>query len=127
MLSCAEHVSMPWPCLPSCLVAAQIIPWGDKESLKVKQRQLNVDILITGHTHTFEVEQYQGHGDQPKLLLNPGSATGASSGSQGMAAAEVTPSFLLMDIQSSAVVTYVYKLDAAGQVKVEKNQYKLGQ
>ncbi|KAI8442481.1 hypothetical protein MSG28_005973 [Choristoneura fumiferana] len=53
----------------------QVVPWGDEESLALVQRQLDVDILISGHTHR-----------------NP------------------TPSFVLMDIQSSTVVTYVYKL-----------------
>lgn len=38
------------------------------------QRQLNVDILITGHTHTFEAYEYQN-----KFYINPGSATGAYS------------------------------------------------
>ena len=32
----------------------QIVPWGDKESLTMLQRQLDVDVLITGHTHQFE-------------------------------------------------------------------------
>lgn len=29
----------------------QVVPWGDIESLALIQRQLDVDILITGHTH----------------------------------------------------------------------------
>lgn len=29
----------------------QVVPWGDIESLALVQRQLDVDILITGHTH----------------------------------------------------------------------------
>merc|ERR1712116_110517 len=32
----------------------QIVPWGDPESLASLQRQLGVDILISGHTHKFE-------------------------------------------------------------------------
>ena len=31
----------------------QIVPWGDAHSLAMIQRQLDVDILITGHTHRF--------------------------------------------------------------------------
>ena len=34
-----------------CLLAPQVVPWGEKESLAMLQRQLDVDVLITGHTH----------------------------------------------------------------------------
>ena len=50
----------------------QLIPWGDTESLALLQRQLDVDILITGHTHKFEAYESDGH-----FFINPGSATGA--------------------------------------------------
>jgi vacuolar protein sorting-associated protein 29 len=46
----------------------QVTPWGDKESLSIWQRKLNVDILISGHTHEQSVYKYNG-----KLFLNPGS------------------------------------------------------
>ena len=52
----------------------QIVPWGDKESLGILQRQLDVDILVTGHTHQFEAFEENG-----KIFINPGSATGAYS------------------------------------------------
>lgn len=50
----------------------QIVPWGDAEALASLQRQLGVDILITGHTHKFEAYEHDG-----KFFINPGSATGA--------------------------------------------------
>jgi len=50
----------------------QIVPWGDAHSLAVKRRELDVDILITGHTHRNEVNEYEG-----KWFINPGSITGA--------------------------------------------------
>jgi vacuolar protein sorting-associated protein 29 len=50
----------------------QIVPWGDAHSLAVVRRQLDVDILITGHTHRNEVNEYEG-----KWFINPGSITGA--------------------------------------------------
>ncbi len=50
----------------------QIVPWGDNESLSLIQRQLDVDILITGQTHKFEAYEQEGH-----FFINPGSATGA--------------------------------------------------
>lgn len=33
----------------------QVVPWGDKEALAILQRQMGVDILVTGHTHEFKV------------------------------------------------------------------------
>lgn len=33
----------------------QVVPWGDPESLANLQRTLDVDILVTGHTHKNEV------------------------------------------------------------------------
>lgn len=49
-----------------------IIPWGDPEALALLQRQLDVDILISGHTHKFEAYEHEN-----KFYINPGSATGA--------------------------------------------------
>lgn len=60
-----------------------------------------------------------------RFFVNPGSATGAYHGGQetGDGATLTTyatvPSFALMDVQGSAVTTYVYRL-LAGEVKVEK-------
>lgn len=52
----------------------QIIPWSDPDSLSLIQRQLDVDILITGHSHKFEAYEQDGC-----FFINPGSATGAYS------------------------------------------------
>ena len=52
----------------------QVVPWGDTESLALLQRQLDVDILINGHTHKFEAFEHEN-----KFYINPGSATGAYS------------------------------------------------
>ncbi|XP_010126164.1 PREDICTED: vacuolar protein sorting-associated protein 29-like, partial [Chlamydotis macqueenii] len=52
----------------------QVIPWGDVDSLALLQRQLDVDVLISGHTHRFEAFEHER-----KLYINPGSATGAPS------------------------------------------------
>lgn len=94
----------------------QIVPWGNPEALSLIQRQLDVDILISGHTHKFEAYEHEN-----KFYINPGSATGAFSALD----TNVIPSFVLMDIQSSTVVTYVYQLDLATQeVKVERIEYK---
>lgn len=44
----------------------------DPEALALIQRQLDVDILISGHTHKFDAYELDN-----KFYLNPGSATGA--------------------------------------------------
>lgn len=33
----------------------KVVPWGDKESLAVIQRRLDVDILISGQTHEVKI------------------------------------------------------------------------
>jgi vacuolar protein sorting-associated protein 29 len=55
----------------------QVVPWGDRESLAMLQRQLDVDILISGHTHKFDTFEMDN-----KFFINPGSATGAYSALQ---------------------------------------------
>ncbi|GLJ50590.1 hypothetical protein SUGI_1077660 [Cryptomeria japonica] len=54
--------------------ALKVVPWGDLDSLAMLQRQLDVDILITGHTHQFKAYKHEGG-----VVINPGSATGAYS------------------------------------------------
>uniref|UniRef100_A0A669PE27 Vacuolar protein sorting-associated protein 29 n=1 Tax=Phasianus colchicus TaxID=9054 RepID=A0A669PE27_PHACC len=92
----------------------QVIPWGDVASLALLRRQLDVDILISGHTHRFEAFEHEN-----KFYINPGSATGAYTALE----TNVIPSFVLMDIQSSTVVTYVYQL-IEDDVKVERIEFK---
>lgn len=92
----------------------QVVPWADPDNLALVQRQLDVDILISGHTHKFEAYEHEN-----KFYINPGSATGAYNALE----TSITPSFVLMDIQSCVVVTYVYQL-IGDEVKVERIEYK---
>ncbi len=39
----------------------QIIPWGDHLGMAMMRRKLDVDILITGHTHKNEVIEQDGY------------------------------------------------------------------
>uniref|UniRef100_A0A7S2T3Y5 Vacuolar protein sorting-associated protein 29 n=2 Tax=Chloropicon primus TaxID=1764295 RepID=A0A7S2T3Y5_9CHLO len=87
-----------------------VIPWGDISSLGMVQRQMDVDVLISGHTHEFRTYAYED-----KLLVNPGSATGAYSSKE----ASTTPSFCLFDVDSTKATIYTYKLKD-GEVKKEK-------
>eukprot|EP00638_Chattonella_subsalsa_P016634 CAMPEP_0117832124 /NCGR_PEP_ID=MMETSP0949-20121206/9522_1 /TAXON_ID=44440 /ORGANISM="Chattonella subsalsa, Strain CCMP2191" /LENGTH=194 /DNA_ID=CAMNT_0005673501 /DNA_START=14 /DNA_END=598 /DNA_ORIENTATION=- len=91
----------------------QVVPWGDPQSLAMLQRQLDVDILITGHTHQNSVEESEG-----KFYINPGSITGAYS----CLSSEITPSFILLAIQGAKVVVYVYTLEN-DEVKVDKKEF----
>jgi vacuolar protein sorting-associated protein 29 len=95
----------------------QVVPWGDPESLANLQRQLDVDILITGHTHKQSVYEFEG-----KYIVNPGSVTGAYSGNSS----NITPSFVLMAIKNSKVVTFVYELKN-GKVAVSSSQFSKGE
>ncbi|KAI8060148.1 vacuolar protein sorting-associated protein 29-like protein [Gongronella butleri] len=92
----------------------QVIPWGDTEALNITARQMDVDVLLSGQTHQFDAFEMNG-----RYFVNPGSATGAYSANPET---ENIPSFVLMDIQGSNIVTYVYRL-IDDEVRVEKLQY----
>lgn len=93
----------------------QCVPTGDLDVLSALARQMDVDVLVSGHTHTFQAIEYGG-----RFFVNPGSATGAWTGLHN---SDPTPSFALMDIQGPVVVTYVYQL-VEGEVRVEKIEYR---
>ncbi|KAF7084483.1 hypothetical protein CFC21_092566 [Triticum aestivum] len=98
----------------SCIECIKVVPWGDLDSLAMLQRQLDVDILVTGHTHQFKAYKHEGG-----VVINPGSGTGAHSS----ITYDVNPSFVLMDIDGLRVVVYVYEL-IDGEVKVDKIDFK---
>lgn len=52
-----------------------VVPWGDAEALAAVARRLDVDVLVTGHTHEQSVMEVGG-----KILVNPGSLTGELRG-----------------------------------------------
>lgn len=95
----------------------QILPFGDTESTAAQQRLLDVDILITGHTHRNEVYKYED-----RYIINPGSATGAYSTLPQNGNNNIIPSFVLMAIKGNKVVTYVYEL-RDGEVNVSKSEF----
>ncbi|KAJ1563393.1 hypothetical protein HK405_002196, partial [Cladochytrium tenue] len=51
-----------------------VVPWGNPDSLAAVARQLDVDVLVHGHTHAFDAYEAEG-----RFYVNPGSATGAFS------------------------------------------------
>nr|ACO11293.1 Vacuolar protein sorting-associated protein 29 [Caligus rogercresseyi] len=93
----------------------QVVPWGEAEALAALNRHLDCDIFISGHTHRFEAYEHEG-----KFYVNPGSVTGAYSVVNG---ASQIPSFILMDIQSSTIINYVYQL-VDDEIKVDKVEFK---
>lgn len=93
----------------------QVIPWGDKEALAALRRQMDVDVLISGHTHKFSLQNFDGGS-----ILNPGSTTGAYSALRS----EVTPSFILLCIDGNTLHIYVYKTKPTGELDVQKSTFK---
>ena len=94
----------------------QVVPWGDHEALGVVRRRMDVDILVSGHTHkmdSFCVDK--------KFFINPGSATGAYSGFLP----DVVPSFVLLDLEADKMVMFSYRF-LQRSVKVEKTEWIKG-
>ncbi|KAL0476805.1 vacuolar protein sorting protein VPS29 [Acrasis kona] len=91
----------------------QVVPLGDKESLAMWQRKLDVDVLVSGYTHEHKAYEYEN-----KFFVNPGSATGAYT----PLAQKVTPTFVLMDIQNTTIDNYVYQFED-NEVRVKKKVF----
>ncbi|EGR32142.1 vacuolar sorting protein, putative [Ichthyophthirius multifiliis] len=88
----------------------QVVPWGDEEALYNQLRQLDTDILISGHTHDQKASKID-----KKYLLNPGSITGAYS----PITKNILPSFLLLEIKEKSVDVYLYQLQDS-ELKIKK-------
>ena len=95
----------------------QILPWGDHDSIAAVQRRLNVDILVSGHTHKNEIFQSCG-----KFFVNPGSVTGACNDAMSPGV-ESVPSFMLMAVQGPSAVVYVYEL-IDGKASVAMSEFR---
>eukprot|EP01017_Pseudomicrothorax_dubius_P001294 TRINITY_DN0_c4233_g1_i3.p1 TRINITY_DN0_c4233_g1~~TRINITY_DN0_c4233_g1_i3.p1 ORF type:complete len:187 (+),score=52.42 TRINITY_DN0_c4233_g1_i3:40-600(+) len=78
----------------------QVTPWGDEEALYNYQRELDCDLLVSGHTHDSKITKFDG-----KYFLNPGSATGAYSASKP----ENNPSFCILEFRSDEITVYMYE------------------
>jgi len=120
----------------------QVVPWGDIESLSLFQRQLDVDILISGHTHKVSHHPALSRFNRfnsLKLKCTRKSFISTQALQQEhimlltsechvfmkcsyLFDSNVIPSFALMDIQGDNLVAYVYQLQK--EVKVQKVEYK---
>ena len=96
----------------------QILPWGNPESLSSIQRELDCDILLSGNTHQINVKVVDN-----KLFINPGSISGAFSN----VVADPSPSFVLMVLQGTEAIVYLYVLnDRTQKFEVNKIEYTKG-
>jgi putative phosphoesterase len=94
--------------------ASSIIPPNDKDRLLAKARELNADILIFGGGHRAGVFEANG-----TFFVNPGSATGAFCATTPKA----LPSFILINVQGSTAVAFIYTLEEDGQITVTKEKF----
>jgi len=96
----------------------QVIPWGNADSLSSIQRELDCDILLSGQTHETNVKVLDN-----KLYINPGSISGAFSN----CVADPSPSFVLMVLQGTEAIIYLYVLnDRTQKFDVNKIEYTKG-
>jgi putative phosphoesterase len=91
-----------------------VFPVNDPSRLALKQRELGVDILIHGGTHKASAVLYED-----AFYLDPGSATGAFTASDP----NPVPSFILLNIQGTTAVAYIYTLGEDGAISVNKEKF----
>lgn len=97
----------------------QVLPWGNLDDLTSIQRELDCDILLSGHTHCFDLKNKDG-----KFYLNPGSISGAFSSLNP----SPSPSFILMVLLGEEATIYVYALNEGkkGKFEVSKLEFTKG-
>ena len=96
----------------------QILPWGNIESLGSVQRELDCDILLSGTTHEVALKAVDN-----KIYINPGSISGTFSN----CVADPSPSFILMVLQGTEAIIYLYILnDRTQKFDVNKIEYTKG-
>ena len=96
----------------------QVLPWGNTDSLASIQRELDCDILLSGQTHEINVKVVDN-----KLYINPGSISGAFSN----CVSDPSPSFVLMVLQGTEAIIYLYVLnDRTQKFYVNKIEFTKG-
>ncbi|CAD8110907.1 unnamed protein product [Paramecium sonneborni] len=91
----------------------QLVPHGDEESQYTFLKEMEGDVLITGHTGVAKVTAVE-----KKYIINPGSATGGFNGLQTS-----IPSFLILEFKKEKIQVFIYTLD--GDVKIDKQELPL--
>jgi vacuolar protein sorting-associated protein 29 len=81
----------------------QLIPWNDTNSLAALRRDMGVDVLVVGHSHSLKMTETIDGG----LIIDPGTATGAPVANS---LEPKRPSFVLLDVQGTKIVAYTYEI-----------------
>ena len=90
-----------------------ISPRGDHDTLvKIAEEDLDVDVLLHGHTHQQEAVEKDG-----KILLNPGSCTGVGGGSS----TRKSPRMMLLKFENGLNVELLKLVDKEIVVEKQKN------
>jgi putative phosphoesterase len=114
-ISNIDHAVLPIGGFKVGLVSSySIFPITDHSRLAIKQRELDVDILIHGGTHKADAYEYDGC-----FYLDPGSATGAFTAIDP----SPVPSFILLNVQGTTAVAYIYTLSEDGTINVRKEKF----
>jgi len=91
----------------------QIVPWGDLNSLSIKQKIFDCDVLLHGFTGKSSFFTYEG-----SHYINPGSFTGAYSPINPNS----SPSFMVLLIDNELGTVYKYELGK--KVEISKFEFK---
>ncbi|KAK8808480.1 hypothetical protein WA158_008381 [Blastocystis sp. Blastoise] len=91
----------------------QLVPNGDHSVLNSLARKLDVNVLITGHTHKLDVFK-----ENSTLFLNPGSFTGAFTPSNP----DNHPTFILLAVKDDKLTVFTYQLKD-NKLDVKKTEY----
>lgn len=93
-----------------------IVPRGHTPTLeKIASEDLEVEVLINGHTHQHEIEK-----TEKALLLNPGSCTGVGGGSSNPS----NPSMMMLEIEDDLKVK-ILELKDEQVLTVESREFDL--
>jgi len=99
------------------LHGTQLRPRGNLEQLWEIANQVEADIAIHGHTHRPAIDLYKN-----RLLLNPGTVTGATGGWSGRDDA----SFIELEVDGSNLTVILHKTDwhlaSASQLEFRKDE-----
>jgi putative phosphoesterase len=93
----------------------QVFPRGNTDQLTEIASEMNVDVLISGHTHRLSIDEVKLN-KKKILLLNPGSATGVWGGGP----ASYIPSFIIVEVENGRKTVHAYELI---NNKLEKETY----
>mgnify|MGYP001033636489 FL=1 len=83
----------------------QVFPRGNIDQLTETASEMDVDVLISGHTHRLSIDEIK-LGKTKILLLNPGSATGVWGGGP----ASYVPSFMILEVENERKKVHAYEL-----------------